>query len=193
MEYGGYLSLLIIFYCVGAYIRIYPYSFLSKKKNALIIFIISFSLLILSSVSIDFLGEKISYFHGMAQKFYSIHSVLVLVIAASMLSLFANMKPFYSKTINTVAGCTFGVYLIHENEFIRKLLWKELFDNSSYAQSKYLILHFIVSALIVYICCTLIELIRKVLLDKYVFKKLSDAISNLINKFLIKIQQIKGN
>lgn len=50
-------------------------------------------------------------------------SPLVLLMAMELMSLFAGAKPWHSRVVNGLAGTTFGVYLIHENSFVRSWLW----------------------------------------------------------------------
>ena len=70
------------------------------------------------------------------------------------------MKERKNKIINLIASSTFGVYLIHDNPYIRNYIWKELFKVSSYINSPYLFLYSILITFSIFIVCTLIDLIR---------------------------------
>ena len=110
--------------------------------------------------------------------FYQRNSIIVVILAITLLSVFSKIKPFSNKFVNVVSGCTFGVYLIHDNNYMREYLWGNIFDNSKYAESNYLIVHFILSVIIVYVACTVIEYIRKYVLEKYVFKNIINRINS---------------
>ena len=55
----------------------------------------------------------------------------------------------------------FGVYLISDNNYIRKVLWLNLFKNEKYINSPLLILHMFKSVILIIIICLIIEYIRK--------------------------------
>lgn len=130
IEITGKLGAIIVFYIFGAYLRKYPNNIFSNKNRALIISVATFILLELSAIAIDVVGERFSAFYGKASKFYSINSILVLLLALGLLSFFINKTPKYSRLVNTLGGCTFGVYLIHDNNYMREYLWGNIFNNS---------------------------------------------------------------
>ena len=87
--------------------------------------------------------------------------------------------------INKIASCTFGVYLFHDNPFIRKKLWIEWIRNQIFYDSKWLILRMILSVIIVYSLGIIIELLRQKFLSKSWF--------NLYNKIFQGIIKLSKN
>ena len=90
---------------------------------------------------------------------------------------------------NLIASSTFGVYLIHDNPYIRNYIWKELFKVSSYINSPYLFLYSILITFIVFIVCTFIDLIRRLisillgeLFNKINFSKIGNFSSKVYEK-----------
>ena len=79
-------------------------------------------------------------------------------ISLSLFLLFKDLK-FSSPFINFVAQATFGVYLIHDNGFVRPWLWQTIF-NFGLTDKWYWFLFCIATTLAIYIVCTLIELAR---------------------------------
>lgn len=156
----------------------------------MIISVATFILLELSAIAIDVVGERFSAFYGKASKFYTINSILVLLLALGLLSFCINKTPKYSRLVNTLGGCTFGVYLIHDNNYMREYLWGNIFDNSKYAESNYLIVHLILSVIIVYVACTVIEYIRKYLLEKYMFKNIINRINSCADSIYSRLLSI---
>ena len=75
----------------------------------------------------------------------------------------------YSKVINIISSATFGVLLIHDNEYVREFLWIEVFKNASMIGSEYFIMYEIIVVLSVYIICTVIEIIRVKLIERPLF------------------------
>ena len=100
----------------------------------------------------------------------------------------------YHKWINILASATFGVYLIHDNGIVRPFLWVDVFKNAQYQDSLFLIPYSILVVAIVYIACTMIDLIRKqffekpymLLVNKYAdtmlkpFSKICDFFRNIV-------------
>jgi surface polysaccharide O-acyltransferase-like enzyme len=98
---------------------------------------------------------------------YHCNSPLIVLTSVELLIGFVKLKPFYNRWINVIASASLGVYLIHDNNFVRPFLWKTLLKTSEMYSSHYLILHAIASILGVYLVCTLIDLIRKNTVGKY--------------------------
>lgn len=76
------------------------------------------------------------------------------------------MENEFHKWINITASATFGVYLIHDNKIVRSFLWMSLFKNYRYQDSIMIIPYSIGVVAIVYIICTMVDLVRKNLFEK---------------------------
>ena len=88
------------------------------------------------------------------------HSTFIVLSSICLFIAFKNLKVKYIRAVNIIASATFGVYLIHDNNFVRPFLWHTVFKNASFQESPYLIPYSIAVILTVYISCTVIELIR---------------------------------
>ena len=87
-----------------------------------------------------------------------------------------------SKTINIISSATFGVYLIHDNLNISPYLWNEVFQNNSYGFSEYLLLYSFLVILSVFVVCVTVDLARKYLLERPLFK----FVDKSYNKYRLK-------
>lgn len=96
----------------------------------------------------------------------AMNNLLVLLISWFLFMGFKALKIAPNKLINLIATSTFGIYLIHDNIFMRSYLWEYLFKNNSYTQSNWLIPYSIGVVLLVFIVCSAIELIRILLLER---------------------------
>ena len=141
----------------------------------------------------DILGTKVAFFDNKSSHFYTSISLLMLFVATMFLIVFSNTTPFYNRIINIFGGCTFGVYLLHDNNYVRTWLWSEVLNNSLYYDSKLLIVHFAVSVIIVYLCCTCIEYIRKYMIEKYVFNRIINRINLIVCDVELKIKNLLYN
>ena len=95
----------------------------------------------------------------------SINYPLCIILSASIFRVFLNFH-FSSKLINYLGGLTFGIYLIHDNNYVRMLLWQ---NNNSVIANIYntspsieiFILQSIGIILCVFSTCAIIEAIRQ--------------------------------
>lgn len=112
---------------------------------------------------------------GQASSF-SQNSFLVFPVSILLFLIFKNIN-FSSKIINTIASTTFGVYLIHENEFIRAWLWDNI--KTLYIQtSPYFILYGIMIIISVFIICMLIEFFYKFTFGKIIKKQIEKVVKH---------------
>lgn len=83
---------------------------------------------------------------------------------------FRKKEDRYHKLINVISSATFGGYLIHDHAFVRIVLWENVFKNAAFADEIYLIPYSIFAIVLVFVVCTLLELIRIYVLEKKYIK-----------------------
>lgn len=164
------LTWFIFIYLCAAYIRYYQNDFKRNISFYSSFTIIVFLLIILSVLSFDLLGKWKKIFLSNYDYFLPMNSILIFTLSISTLVLFSKIDIGNIKWINIISSATFGVYLIHDNKLMRDFLWVKIFNNQSYINSNKLILYSIAVILIVYILCTLIDLIRIYILEKPILK-----------------------
>lgn len=153
-------------YVIGAYFRKYPQNWFSNKKHRIQITVFSSALLFLSSAAISILATKVSALNDKTAFLYAKNSLLSVACAVGLFSMALYRKAFCSKWVNVVSGCTFGVYLIHENPVFRFYLWNNLLNNAPYFNSPTLIPRILLSVAIVFSVSALIEFLRQKTIDK---------------------------
>lgn len=162
-------------YTVAAYIQLHLSPSTWARKYIWGIFILSTSALLLFCYCQEFFTlrqstPRVIQFiqnHCLAET-----SLTVLVLSISLFALFLRSDIGSKPSINTVASCTLGVYLIHDNPFIRQALWKNM-GNLDWATSPYLYLHCAVCVVGIFIACTIIDYLRKIAIEP-TFKLLID-------------------
>lgn len=182
--YGNELLQLIMFYQIGAYLKLYcnkPTKI--QRKYNIFLLIVSANSIIAFIITTDIIGVNI--FFKDSTYFLDRTSPFAILFSVSLFNLFAWGKPFTNKAINTIASTTFGIYLIHENNYLRKILWTNIIKVPNYVDSNYFIFHLTGSVLAVFITCSLIALVRNLFFEKVVFK-LIDKKLNQVVKFLQK-------
>ena len=113
--------------------------------------------------------------------FYAEHMVAryspsVVLGAVFLIFLFAQIH-FSSAFVNRIAACNFGVYLLHDNGILHQLWWYKLLKTDHYSTllSRWQILHFLVSVIIVYVVCVLVDLLRQATVER-LWMKLVDKV-----------------
>ncbi|MBR1677279.1 MAG: acyltransferase, partial [Clostridia bacterium] len=187
--YGNELITFIYLYMVAAYIRLYD------GKHSLRFDIVGLIVVFIAEWCIRLFNKYIQL--PLSFSTFAIHSTTTLFIGVFLISICKKIKPHYSKFINYVAASTFGVYLIHDSMY-RKVLWVDIFNNSAYAQKSFYLfaLHMLITVIIVFISCVIIDIIRRELLEKQLSKlydfcyqkiiksKIHDAVKTLLDKLI---------
>lgn len=129
---GAYVSLgrAFFFYILGAYCRLFGLSEQEKPQvRHIALFVLGWLLFVVSplyrtalrSISIEVTGIPqivATYLVSGLQ-----NCVSVPLCAWSLFAIFARMSVPPSRRINTVAATTFGVYLLHDSNITRQLIW----------------------------------------------------------------------
>ena len=104
--------------------------------------------------------------HG-GPNFLMIHGYAPLALIISVLVfLLVGRLEFRSKIVNITASVTFGIYLIHENRFIRPLLW-DWIDGPQYSDHPAFYQIVLVIPALVFIVCGFAEWLRQLLLGRF--------------------------
>lgn len=179
--YGDVFPQFLLYYMVGAWFRKYPDNpFREKAILRWGLALGSMAALYILTVVLGYLERYTPEAFGASTQFYARNSLLILSAAMGMLAIAAYTKPFTNRFINTIGGCTFGVYLIHDHPLVRELLWKDWLHWGHYFTSGSFIPRLIVSALLVFAVCTTIEWLRQ----KTVAKPLENALNRVLRRFL---------
>ncbi|MBD5098257.1 MAG: acyltransferase [Clostridiales bacterium] len=184
--YGSsYLLWFAYLYAVSAYIRLHVEKIAIGPRAAFLGAFAAMLTAFLAFVISDLFESRIPSIGNLAA--YVIHMQrLPTVLTALFLFLgFLQIDIGCNRAVNQISSATFGVYLIHENNFVRPFLWGTLFQNASFADSPFLIPYSLAATLIVFVCCTLIELSRMAVLEKHymgLVKKVSLYIDSRIER-----------
>lgn len=193
---GRSILTFILLYFVGAYLKKYPIDNLNLfqnisdniKKYIFLIIYISLSFIIMAfeitynSVVINggIYSEIAMIFRMLSISFLS---PLVLLSAVSYFLFFKNMT-FNSKVINFIGGTTFGIYLLHENVYIRENIYTWLHLSEHVNGGIKLIGMVIVLGIIIFIVCMIIEIIRKAIFKFFYKRKFALKLRNRIKDFI---------
>ncbi len=101
-----------------------------------------------------------------------IYSFLVIFVAIEIMLIFLALPQRYCKVINFIAQSMFGVYLIHDNRYVRPWLWQKILNRTEWKESEHILLYGILSVIIVLSICTVIDIIRRLTFEKVWIKSI---------------------
>lgn len=171
----------ITLYAIAGYAKIYGFNERLKSKHYFFLFFIVLVCSYLVSVSFLVLGTKRNELAVHAIDFFGMERFPILLMAFFLFMTFAKLKIKYNKWINVIASATFGVYLIHDSSYIRYYIWWNIFKINQYQESLFLIPYSILVVFIIYVLCTGIEMVRKVLLERPYIIFVNKYVNLLIN------------
>lgn len=175
-SYGTYFWLL---YLIAAYLRKYSGKYLNSIRFTGMGSLLSMLLLALFTLLIH--SQQTS--NGVLD-FCDLNSPFVLLTSVLTFSFFKNLH-FHSPTINYLAGSMFGVYLIHEDSFIRPLIWRHLISSARVAHSAILYAGQALGfSLLVFVVCVLIDIIVRRLLIAKPLQRFSIWLNKLITNWV---------
>ena len=184
----------VVLYAIAGYVRLYGFNEKFTVKTYFSLWILFSLLTYLSCVILIIIHTKLGALEFVnATYFYGMNTISVLLISLMLFMTFEKLKINNHKWINIISSSTFGIYLIHDNDIIRKLLWIDLFKNASYQNSILLIPYSIGVVILVFIVCSIIDLIRQKTIEKfYMFlvNKYINNFLNFINKLNLSIKNI---
>ena len=193
---GRSIFTFIFLYFVGAYLGRYPIE-KSRLFNAYTdkmqkyIFLIGYVVLALVGTATRMTYESIHTLGG----FYTELGEVLRMLSISFLSpiviiqsifyflYFKNMK-FSSKVINFIGGTTFGIYLLHENQYIRENIYIWL-GMEKYANHGIKLLGLVIAlGIVMFIACMIIEIIRKGIYKFFYKRKFAAKLREKIKDFI---------
>lgn len=195
---GYSLLQFVILYFFGAYFRKYKieesyhFKIFSHNSQKLILLIIYFSLAIILSLSVvastEFMryGPITKYIGEIIYNMRDCYNNPFIMIESICYFLFFSLLNIKSKCINKISANTLGVYLIHDNSYIRTKIYSLLgFKCISYNTS--IIIKMLLSTVIIFVICYLIECIRKIVFNFIYNRKISFKIRERFKEFIFSL------
>lgn len=188
---NGYSIIQFVFlYFLGAYIRLH-WNFNLKSTFYISFYALITILIICSKIVFEFLG-----FNGLSYTFFLYNSISV-VLSSLMLFMFFKSISIYNasinRIINSVAVLTFGVYLIHDNFYIRNILYKNILHTDQFWNTSTFIPVSIISVFGVFVTCISIDAIRKKIFGIFEHSKHINNIGEHIGSLALKLSNLIYN
>lgn len=201
---GFNLYQFITMYFIGAYIRKYNidkelfYRLNINQKR--LIYIITFCLLLFFNFSLYYLANYmgtlnsniLSYISHNIQKYFLEYNSPFVIFEAIVIFLLFGTFNIKSKIINKISSLTLGIYLIHENCYMQKIIYDILGLRVEYMiSSKLFLLKVIICVIIIFVVCALIEFFRKKIFDLALKNKYISRFCDKFYDFLNRLIEIK--
>ena len=193
-NYGYTLSNFIFLYLIGSYISKYNIKekLLNKLSNNLyrlllvLLFFLSaiFNYCLYRTTGQFFLtGNVIREFSVNINSMHIAYSNPFVIIQTISYFLFFESFSFKSKIINKISSLTLGIYLIHNNTYLKMFFYKWLkIDNGNVYSYKF-ILYVFIMVFVIFILCALIDFIRQIIIGFIKKRKITINFENRIGKF----------
>lgn len=199
---GGYsITNFVLLYFIGAYLRLYKFElwkFLkidSTKKKQLIYFALFCGLFILNFLFFNF-GRQLADLGTIAKEVstyftnatFSYDNPLVILGAVTYFLWFGCFS-FKNKFVNKIATLVFGVYLIHDNPYVRVLIYKFFGLQQGIAIYSFRIIPKIfLLAIAIFVVCAIIEWIRQLIFKGISYLKISKMIKRKFNNYVLSLK-----
>ena len=185
---GGYSFLwFCVLYIVSAYLRIHVPATRSGWKSPLLLYIICIAIIAGERFLAYYITPFIFGRVALTSLFYSYNSIFTTLASLSLFQCFRAITIHSNRMIQVCAPLSFGVYLIHDNCFIRPLLWRFL-SPAKYKESWEMIPYIIAGAIIIFGSCIFIEYIRRKLFHllriNSILDKMGDHIQSKVQLWL---------
>lgn len=148
----GLIGTFIALYFIGAYYKLKDVH-LNKKYS---LFLLLFALAFLIGRAILKIDYGFFYVKSVI-KYMSLYSIFTLIFAVCMFDYFLHVKLVCNEIINKIAKSVFGIYLIHDNNFIRSLLWNKLLSVAAFMDKSYFVLYSCIVIIGVFILCVVLD------------------------------------
>lgn len=134
---------MFVTYSFGGYIKRFDLQ-IKKEKALLALFVLT---LPISVIAAELIGTKIVIFHKYATYFRMSNTIIAFPASLLIFNAAREIKIGTSRVINFISSAAFSVYLVHENTYFSKFLWKVTCRNWNGVT---LVLHSILIVVLVY-------------------------------------------
>lgn len=162
-------GLMIYLYLLMGYLKHNPKNWF--ERNAKMGFCITSICIFLFDVAMSYVGTitDIGPIKTNAFMFAERFSPLMTLDAIFLFYIFNNLKIKMNPVINTIAGTTLGIYLIHEHPLLREVLWDGILQVGVIYHSPAYILYLLASVAVLFVSGVVIDLVRIRFIEKPLF------------------------
>lgn len=185
---GSVIVWFIYLYLLAGYIRIY----FDKKVNKYKLLFLYLATIIIQIVIRNIsLKSQITTIKDYAETSYNNSWFYTLIETLAIFLIFKNIKiknEKINKAITKIAPLTLGVYLIHDNKYLRPVLWDKILHPLTFLNSGIaIVIAEIVDVMLIFLVCCIVEKLRQLIFEWFSKTSISKNINTKINALMIKI------
>ncbi|MCR5430295.1 MAG: acyltransferase [Eubacterium sp.] len=188
---GGRLVPMIIVYFIAGYIKRFRIERKNNARKHLMVAVLGYIILFASAFLITLVGLKMNNAFLLDNRYFYrvLNSPIVIIICVELFIGFTELKIRDSRIINTIASCTFGVFLIHANKIIMPALGK-LFPVYKEKSPLLIFVYSMLAVFAMYIVFTLIDYLRQITVEKVWICFLDNHLEVMKDKAMMLIKKI---
>lgn len=174
----------IAVYFIGGCLRLYPPKWSTNLRQSFRLLLLSLLFCYMSVISSALLQLKFQINLPLTFLIVDANKLGAVLVSVFLFATFRNLHVEYSKLINLIAKTTFGILMIHANsDAWRTFMWRDLLhvDISVSLPALPLIGRSLVIVGGIFICCSLIDMVRIFLIERPIFDHF-DKIEEMILK-----------
>lgn len=175
----------VYLYALAGYLRLHADTARLSRRRCFLLTGLLLVLMVLFSAFCDLMGARFPLLEACARSINDKQSLPILLMALLLFLGVLKLDIGRHRWINVLASATFGVYLLHDDAFVRPFLWEQLFHGAAYVDSPLLIPYSIAVCLAVFLCATAIELLRLFLVERPclpLLRRMAEALERWVRK-----------
>ena len=166
------LTWFVFVYLIGGYIRKFGlFENLSTGKNVVGAIVAVLMEFVVATIFDFFSLSGLIYGVSNRNYFYEMNHITALCTSVMIFLCFSRINIKNNRIINCIAITTFGIYLLHDNQCIQHYLWNDIICAMRFDDSALLIPYSLAVVLIIFMCCGMIEFVRKKIFDFVLVKR----------------------
>lgn len=179
-------------YIIAAYIRLYPKHFDRGAFTYILIAVVVYGILLSIVYAVDVTGYVLEFWNvqNLVNHNNEMNGPFALVISVCLLLAFRKLNLGIHRFINLLAATTFGIYLIHDHPLVRQWVYSDFFNCFEYTFSNDMVLYVLFMACSIFLFCSIVEMIRMLIIDSMFLKKISRYLESFQTKIDSKIDEI---
>ena len=163
-KYGNDVLWFIVLFMIAGYIRRFGVPTNITSKVRILTYIISSILIFVAELILGVIVKNTGKMEYMMDMLYSYNHILVLIASVALFSAFIDINPVVNskkteKNILLFSSSTFGIYLLHENLFVRNS-WASLLGVDRLDNTALKLLFLIISIIVLFMVGTVIDRVR---------------------------------
>lgn len=168
----------VFIYLIGGYIRKY------NTQGSFMLSILSLIGMLLLTFMVVFIIITFytNYYDEMWIIMANNNTPVSILIGVPLFLTFKNLHIGHSLIINYISKSMFGVYLIHDNSFMRPFLWQQLVHTAPYAKQAGQYLQYgIITSVVIFCACIVVDVLKRLIIDSVIMKPISQLTKQFVS------------